>query len=170
MKKILTLIFAFCVSTAAHAAPPTPESIEKLLKVTQAENMLNAMWPQIDNMMKAAMTQATEGKPVSPEEQKILDGFRAKAVSITQSELTMDKMKSMYIDVYSRNLSQEDVNGLISFYESATGKAFVEKMPLIMQSVMAEMPKRLTPMMQGMQKAAEEMKKELEDLKKKQGK
>jgi uncharacterized protein len=170
MKKILTLIFAFCISATAGAAAPSPESIEKLLKITQAEKMVNGMLPQIDNMMKAMTMQATQGKTMNPEEQKILDSFRAKVVATTQAEMTFDKWKPMYIDIYSRNFSQEDVNGLIAFYESAAGKAFVEKMPVVMQSIMGEMPKRLAPMMQEMQKAAEEMKKELDDLKKKQDK
>lgn len=170
MKKLLALILVFGLSAAAHAAAPTPESIDKLLGIMHAEKMLDAMRPQIDNMMKSSMEQAAQGKTVSPEEQKILDNFRAKATAIVQNELTVEKLRPMYVDIYSKNFTQEDINGLIAFYESAPGKAYIEKMPMVMQSIMADMPKRLNPMMQEMQKATEEMKKELADLKKKEGK
>ena len=170
MKKFLTLIFAFCLSTATYAAPPTPESVDKLLKLMQMEKMLDAVRPQIDSIMKSSMEQATQGKTASPEEQKILDNFRAKAVAITQNELTMEKMKPMYVDIYTKNFTQSDIDGLIAFYESPAGKAYIEKMPAVMQSLMADMPKRLNPMMQEIQKAAAEMKKELADLKKSQEK
>lgn len=170
MKKLLALILVFGLSTAAHAAAPTPESIEKLLRLMQAEKMLDGVRPQLDNMMKASMAQATQGKAVSPEEQKILDNYRAKAVAIVQNELTMPKLKPMYIDIYAKSFTQEEINGLIAFYDSPAGKAYVAKMPVVMQSIMADMPRRLNPMLQQMQKATEEMKKELDDLKKKKGK
>ena len=170
MKKLLALIVAFGICSAAHAAAPTTESIEKLLDVMQAESMIDSIKPQIDNMMKASMQQALQGRTMSPDERKVLENFRAKSTAVVQKELTMAKLKPLYIDIYAKNFNQEEIDGLIAFYSSPTGKAFVAKMPAVMQSIMLEMPRRLNPMMQEIEKAAEEMKKELEALKKNQGK
>lgn len=169
MKKLLALVLACSLSSVVHAAVPTAESIERLLALMQAEKLLEGLRPQIDGVMKTSMEQALQGKPVTPAEQAILDNFRSKAVAIVQSELTMAKLKPMYIDIYAKNFTQEEVDGLIAFYETPVGQAYVAKMPAVMQMIMAEMPQRLNPMMRQMQKAADDMKKELADLKKKQG-
>jgi hypothetical protein len=161
VKKIAALLSLLLLSIAAQAAKPTEESINKLLSVTQAEKMMDSIKPQISAMMKNVELQAAQGKVPSPADQKIIDKFHAKAISIVSENLTMAKLKPMYIRVYSETFSQEDINSLIAFYESPTGKMFVAKMPAVMQSLMAEMPKAMAPMMQEMQKAAKDMGDEL---------
>ena len=79
----------------------------------------------------------------------------------------MVKLKPMYVEIYTTNFTQEEIDGLISFYESPAGKAFVAKMPAVVQAIMAEMPKRMRPMMQKMEQVGKEMQEELEALKNK---
>jgi hypothetical protein len=164
VKKIAALLSLLLLSIAAQAAKPTEESINKLLTVTQADKIMDAVRPQINNMMKNVEQQAAQGQTPSPADQKVIDKFHAKATSIMSSNLTMAKLKPMYIRVYSDSFTQEEINSLIAFYESPTGKMFTAKMPAVMQSLMAEMPKAMAPMMQEMQAAAKEMSEEMAAL------
>jgi len=166
MKKLLALIFTFSVFTAAQAAPPTQESVEKVLSDMQVGKTLDAIRPKVYTMMKASIDQATQGKVLSPAVQKIVDNFRDKAVAIVESELTADKLMPIYVSIYTKSFTQEEIDGLIAFYESPAGKAYITKMPLVAQSVMAEMPRLMNPMIQDMQKATEEMKQEIAALNK----
>ncbi|MFZ6646330.1 DUF2059 domain-containing protein [Undibacterium sp. TJN25] len=174
MKYRFSLISSFCaaalLSFNAHAAAPTKESIEKLMTVAHAEQVLDAMRPQVQAMTKQVMAQAMQGTDITPAEQKILDDFRAKAVAIINEELSMEKMKPMYLEIYSASLTQEDVDGLIAFYESPTGQVFVTKMPQIAQSILSQMPKQMAPMQQKMLQAAGEMQEQLAALKNKPAK
>ncbi|HTD06347.1 DUF2059 domain-containing protein [Undibacterium sp.] len=167
MKRLITFAAAMFFTVGAQAAAPSTESLEKLLEVTHIEKLLDSVRPQIQSMTKVMMDQALKGAAVSPQEQKILDDFRAKAAAISNEELSMAKMKPMYIRIYSASLTQEDVDGLIAFYESPTGQVMVTKMPKIMQAIMAEMPKLMEPMSQKMQQAGKEMQEQLAALKKK---
>jgi len=167
MKKLLALIIAFSSFTVAQAAPPTQESIEKLLKVIQVEKTLDALRPKVYGMMQAAMDESTKGQVISPAEQMILDNFRNKASAIVENTLTIDKFMPFYIDIYTKSFTQEEVDGLITFYQSPAGKAFVTKMPVVAQTMMAEMPRLMNPMMKEMQKATEEMQQELAAMNKK---
>jgi hypothetical protein len=167
MKHLATLVCAICLSISAHAAAPTPESVDKLLVLAHAEKILDAISPQIDGMMKSIMAQAGKGKTLSAGEQEVADRFRAKAATVINEELTMVKLKPMYVEIYTTNFTQEEIDGLISFYESPVGKAFVAKMPAVVQAIMAEMPKRMRPMMQKMEQVGKEMQEELEALKNK---
>ncbi len=167
MKRLITFAAATMFAVGAHAAPPSTESIEKLMAVTHVEKMQEAMRPQVQAMMKAMMDQAMKGQTVTAEQQKILDQFIAKAAAITSEETDFSKMKPMFIEIYGANLTQEDVDGLIAFYQTPTGQVVINKMPLIMQAIMKEMPKRMIPMLQKVQAAAQEMQEQLEALKKK---
>ncbi|MES2071495.1 MAG: DUF2059 domain-containing protein [Pseudomonadota bacterium] len=161
MKHITALVLALSFSMGAQAAPPSTESIEKLLAVAQVGKMLETIRPQMNVMMKTMMDKAMQGTPVQAEEQKILDAFRDKAAAIVNEELSMAKLQPMYVEIYRANLSQEDIDGLIAFYQSPTGQVFLTKIPQIMQSVMSEMPKRMAPMAQKIEQAGKEMQAQL---------
>ncbi len=157
MKKLAALLSLLLLSAGAQAAAPSEESINRLLSDIHVEKMLDAIKPQLENMMKQSELQAQGGKPPSPADQKIIDRFHAKVLDIISSNLTMDKLRPMYMRIYAQSFSQEEVDGLIAFMESPTGKAYVNKLPTVMQAVMAEMPNMLAPMTQDIRKAAQEM-------------
>jgi hypothetical protein len=154
----------------ASAAPPSPESVEKLLKVTDVEKLTSSIQQQFDGMLKSAMTQAAQGQPATPEEQEILDNFRKKSMAIFKDAISFDKIKGMYVQIYSESFTQDEINQLIAFYESPTGKMFVSKMPAVMQKSMGLVQQLMPPMMQKIQQAAKEMQAQMEALKAKQSK
>lgn len=51
------------------------------------------------------------------------------------------------VDAYRRSLSQDEVNGMIAFYESSAGQAVVRKMPLIQQNMLTLMQERMKVLM-----------------------
>lgn len=52
------------------------------------------------------------------------------------SATSMSTLIDMFVPVYQKHLSIEDLNGLTAFYESPVGKKFAQKSPLIMQESM----------------------------------
>lgn len=171
MKRTVTLLALACLSIAAqvaHAAQPTPQSIERLLAVSKSDKMLEAMKPQMGAMMKAGIDQALAGRNPGAEEQKVIDKFVAKASAAMVEDLSMEKFRPMFLEIYGANFSQEEVDGMITFYESPVGQSMLSKMPAVMQSIMGGMPKRMAPLMEKIQQAGKEMAAELAALKKKQ--
>jgi hypothetical protein len=51
--------------------------------------------------------------------------------------MSWEKMKPMYVQLYRDTFEQEEVDGLIAFYKSPAGQAYVTKMPLLMSKSMA---------------------------------
>jgi TonB family protein len=152
---------------AAPAAAPTQESIEKLLEVTNAEKLLSTVQKQIDAMSKSGLNQALGGQALSPETQQFVDGLQKKISAEMSEELSWDKMKDLYIQVYSESFTQEEIDGLIAFYESPAGKAFVAKMPVVMQKTITLTQQRMGPIMQKLQRSIKEAVLEVEAAKKK---
>src|SRR6185437_11396519 len=155
------LLALFTLSAAAQAATPSEASINRLLDDMHVEKVIDAVRPQLDNLMKQSEQQATGGKAPSAADQKILDKFHTKVVGIINANLTMEKLRPLYVRVYSQSFSQEEIDGLTTFLESPAGKAYVNKLPAVMQSVMAEMPTMMAPMTRDIQSAAKEMGDEL---------
>ncbi|MDK2126973.1 DUF2059 domain-containing protein [Parachitinimonas caeni] len=145
---------------SALAAPPSDKSVEKLLEVTQTKRLVDSISNQVNGMIKPMFTQMMDAQNLPPEKRKdaeqYMDSFAKKMAVIIKDELTWDKYKPIYVKIYKESLTQEDVDGLITFYQSPTGKVVIEKMPLLMQKSVAETQQRMGPMMQKIQKAAEE--------------
>ncbi len=132
---LAALMFATTVTTA-RAEAASEGSIETLLAVTRSEAMLDSMYAQIEGAMKQGMQQAVAGKPLSPEQQRAMDTLPGKFATLLRQEFTWAILKPQFVQLYRETFEQDEVDGLIAFYRSRAGQAFVNKMPLLMQKSM----------------------------------
>lgn len=102
------------------------------------------------------------GREPTAEQRAEVDKFQKRLMGIMRDELTFDKVKDIYVRVYRETFTQEEVNGLIAFYKSPAGKAYVEKVPSVMQRASAEMQSRIGPMVQKLNIMQQEFLKDLE--------
>ena len=151
-----SLFLSLVVTTRALAAPPTPESIDTLLQLTRIERLLDAMKTSVDQSMQQSMRIAMKDQPQTAEQQRIFDSMSAKFATIFREEMSYAKLRPMYIRVYSESFTQEEVDGLIAFYRTPAGAAYIDKMPVVMQKTMAEMQPLMAPMLERMKAAAQE--------------
>lgn len=93
---------------------------------------------------------------MSAEQQRVVDATRAKLVQVLREELSWDKLRPVYVQIYQETFTQEEIDGLIAFYNSPAGAAFVEKMPVVMQRSMSIMQSRTAPMMEKMKAAMQQ--------------
>jgi uncharacterized protein len=141
MKKLICGLVMLLIVSFNHAAPASKESIETLLTVSKSESTVELMYGNIEQIMKQSMQQGMEqelkGKPPSLEQQRMLDSMPAKFSAMVREEMSWAKLKPMYLQIYSETFEQADIDGLITFYSSPTGQAFINKMPEVMQKSMA---------------------------------
>ncbi len=157
---ILLLLLSSVLTCAA--AQPTSESIETLLTLTKTEALIESVYGNVEQAMRQGMAQAVAGKNLSAEQQRSLEATPKRFVTIMREELSWESLKPMYIEIYRDSFTQEEIDGLIAFYQSPVGMAFVNKMPIVMQKSMTSMQARMQPMMEKMKAA---MRQALEDAK-----
>jgi uncharacterized protein len=157
----LLLLAVLTFPLSAPAAPPSDQSINQLLQLTKVDQLANSVFTQMDGMLKASIQQATRGKPLSADEQAILDRQQARMIGIMKEELSWDKMQDLYVQAYRDTFSQEEIDGLIAFYRTPVGQSFVNKQPELMKRTMTIMQQRLAPLMQKIQQMSEETAAEL---------
>jgi hypothetical protein len=156
--------------TSSIAAPPSDQSINELLDVMNMPRMMDQILTNMDQEIKAGMQrglqQSLRGREPTAEQRAEVDKFQKKLMGIMRDELTFDKVKDIYVRVYRETFTQEEVNGLIAFYKSPAGKAYVEKVPSVMQRAGAEMQSRIGPMVQKLNIMQQEFLKDLEKVSK----
>lgn len=148
-----TLVF---VAANAWADPASQESVETLLAATRAESTMDSMYGMVEQAMRQGMQQAVQGKTLSPEQQRVLDAVPGKFIAVMREEFNWPKMKPLYVQLYRDTFDQEEIDGLIAFYRSPTGQAFVAKMPVVMQKSIALSQSQLQTFLPKMRAAMEQ--------------
>lgn len=136
MRKLLTIATIVFVTANAYALPASPESVETLLAITKTESLLDSMYANLEQVMRQGMSQSVQGKTLDPEQQRILDAMPGKFMVLARQELSWEKLKPLYVQLYRDTFEQDEVDGLIEFYKSPAGHALVAKMPVLMQKMM----------------------------------
>lgn len=151
--KYLVLLLAFLAAPVfAAGSQPSPDSIKKLLVVTDSRKLVDTMISQMDEMMKNAMQQALQGQSVTPQQQKVIDDMQSKSMTVIKEELNWESLEPLYVQIYSESFTQDEIDGMLTFYETPAGQALIKKMPTVMQKSTMEMRKRMGTLMQKLQK------------------
>jgi len=154
-------LLSLCVaSLPAQATEPSQASIERLLVVAQAQKNNAAVLEQVKGMLQPMFEQALGTRAMTADQREQAQGFMQefsrKMVPILEEELAWGRLKDMTAQIYAQSFNQEEINGLIAFYESPAGRAFVEKMPVVMQKSMIAMQQRMGPLLQRITQAVNE--------------
>ncbi|MBA3592658.1 MAG: DUF2059 domain-containing protein [Polaromonas sp.] len=150
MRQIIALFACFTFSCAAHCAPPSEASIHTLLAVTKTDTVMDTLFVNMEQSMRQSMMAAIPGEKLSAQQMRILDAAPAKFIQVMREEMNWPRMRPIYIQIYQESFTQEEINGLIAFYQSPAGEAFVRKMPVVMEKSMSIMQVRMAPMMEKM--------------------
>ncbi|QCF27614.1 DUF2059 domain-containing protein [Hydrocarboniclastica marina] len=145
------MLITLLLSTSALAAPPTTESVIKLLNVTGSKAQVETMHVELEKYLAASIKDAAQQYRLSPSEEKKVASLIETMMEELRAEISWEKMSSLFVQVYAESFSQEEIDNLIAFYESPTGQMFVAKVPQVMQRSMALMQQRMKPTLQKIQ-------------------
>jgi hypothetical protein len=166
---VICAFFLLAAPAIANNAPPTEASIQQLLELTNVRQLLDQIKGQMDTIMANAMHGAQQGQTLTPERQAVLDRMKEKMVAAMNESLNWDTLQPLYVRTYQESLTQEELDGMIKFYKSPSGRAYIKKMPLIMQNIMGEMQEILKPLQQRLADIQKQTIQELKDAKPAQG-
>ena len=162
MRKLIVLLAATAFCAATYAAPPTEDSINALMAAANTQKLIENFRTYVTQSIQKGMYESFEGQTLSDAQKRTLDAVPAKFEKAIRDEMSWDKLRPRYVQIYQETFTQKEVDGLIAFYKSPTGAAFVSKMPLLMQKSQAMMQDRVAPLAdkvnEAMQKAVEQAK------------
>ena len=143
---LIIAITLFCCPPPVRADEASKSAkAAELLQLTQGDQMMKTMEP----MMKGMLAQAEQDIPA---EQRAKVGEMQEKVMALIAE-SLNKAKPALAKVYTDTYTEEEIDGILTFYKSTVGKAFLQKMPEVMQRsmpVMMQMMRDLQPEMKAM--------------------
>lgn len=151
------LISLLLLSSTAFAAEPASEaSIRALLAVTQARELLDGMNAQLEAQMNAGIVAALGERQPSPRQQQAIQRMKARMLVVLREELAWERMEPMHLRIYRETLTEDEVAGMLAFYQTPAGQALIRKMPLVMQKIMPEIQGVMASAMPKMQEIQRE--------------
>jgi len=142
-------LFLWCASPLSADEASKSAKAEELLQLTQGDQMVKMMEP----MMKGMVAQMD--KDMSAEQRAKVGEMQGKMMALVAVRLS--KAKPALVKVYTDTYTEEEIDGILAFYKSPVGKAFLQKMPEVMQrsmpvmmQMMGDLQPELKTMMEGM--------------------
>ena len=148
MKNAALGVIFFLSVAAAQAAPPSDESLLKMMNALQLQNTLDQMITQMEGGMKTALTQSMKGKDLNPLQAAELGQLQSKMAGIIKEDLSFAKVKDVYLQVYRETFTQDEVNGINAFLTSPAGKAMLAKIDPATKKASTLLRERMGPTLQ----------------------
>ncbi len=168
MKKILSTLFLlnFCLAVAradqAASAPvqtvtapvvvqtprPSRESVERLITALDLKQQLDAFYIQVDSLIGLQLSHSKNRVAPAADDEAAREVIHAKLIARIKAEVSWEKVEGAYIDAFSTNFTQEEVDGLVSFFESPIGKVYAARQSEIMQQSNHTIGAVIKPVMQ----------------------
>jgi hypothetical protein len=153
---IVWLAFASAVSISADNLP-SDASIKQLLEVSQVRKVVDETVKRLDTMVTQTMNQVTGDQTVGSKMQREIDQGRDESRALVKQMLDWSKFEPICVKIYRESFTQQDVDNLIALYKTPGGQALLTKMPVVMQSSMAEMQRLMQPVLEQLQRKQQEL-------------
>jgi hypothetical protein len=96
-----------------------------------ADAMIGQMFEQIK-----AMTASQVPPDASPEQLAKAREIQNKVLDLVKARISWEKMRPQYVKLYSETFSDEEISGMLGFYQSPAGRAMLAKMPTLTTKIM----------------------------------
>ena len=158
MKKVIAILavgVGLIIGSAQAQPAPRVALAEKLLTLMKMESTIEKSFAAVKQMMPAQMEkmrQATGGS--SDRAAKVMPRVN-EMMDMMAREFSWENLKDGYIALYADVFTEDELKGLIAFYETPVGQAFVQKQPELTQRTMAltqEIILKVMPKIQAMKK------------------
>ena len=139
-----SLLVVLVLAAAASAQPPAPATREDMLHLFEVMNVREQMRTVVGLIMQQ------QQKLIRDEVKQRVPEITEKELSKMQSmsdeavkDLPLDGMLDDTIPVYQKHLSKADVDAMIAFYSTPTGKKLLREQPAIAAESMQAMGPRM---------------------------
>ena len=122
----------------ALAAPPTDAQIDRLFAALDMPQLVNQIVTQMDQGAAIGAERAIGPDP-SPQARAKMQRILDRQHDALRGMLTWDKLSPVYRRIYARTFTAEEVDAMIAFYGSDTGRSILAKLPQAMQLATDEM-------------------------------
>jgi hypothetical protein len=166
MKRLsLLLVLVLCLPLTAHADEASRRAkAQEMVTLLHMDTLMQQMMDTVQKQVSTSLIQLCD-KERTPQQQALLDNFTKKTFSLVESRMGWKAIEPEILDLYARNFTDEELDGILAFYKSPAGLSMIAKMPAmstqasqISQAKLTALMPELKQMMQDFAKAAKDAK------------
>lgn len=162
LKISVLLIFSIWSMCLTAGERTKHEKLNELVGIMGTDSMIQSM----HSKMEAVMQNMSTKLKIQPNEQAMFDKYQAQMVRVMKEDMSWEKIEPLIVDVYSRNFTEREVDDILAFYKTKTGKSLLKKMPSVTQDSMQISQKLLQRSMSKIQKITKNLGEELSESRK----
>ena len=132
LARVLTLALVVCGVLASGQELTKEKKIERILDLTNANAIIDQMFNQIKSMSASMLP-----KDAPPEQSAKAQEMQNKILDLVKARISWDKLRPAYVQAYSETFSEEEISGILAFYETPTGSAMLAKTPTLISKSMS---------------------------------
>jgi len=157
MNKIIMFMMAFMAFVSVTIAADTvdtaknKELAEKLMDTMKISQTMTRSLDMMKKMQLDMMSKRLKGKDLQNMEE-----FNRSIMELVSRELSWEKLKGPFINIYAESFTTEELDAMIKFYESPIGKKLLDKQPEIQQKAMQLVQSIMMRLMPEMEKMAKD--------------
>lgn len=132
---------------------------KELFRVAQIqETMTQQMAQSMDRIKNMTVEQLqASGAKLTPEQTQKMQEGQTQIMAVVHDAFSWDKIEPAMIKTYVDTYSDEELDGLIAFYKSPAGQAYVKKTPALLSKTMDILQERMVAIQPQMQKIMKQM-------------
>ena len=151
---ILSAVIVACLFTVVARAEEDVRSqlAGQLLGLMDVEKNLKQ---SLDMVRTMQMEQIKKMTPPGQDAAKA-QAMQAKIMDVMTKEMSWEKLRGDYVAIYAETFTEEELRGMVEFYQSPVGRKLIEKTPELMRRSMMITQKQMTDLMPKVQEAVRE--------------
>jgi hypothetical protein len=132
------LVVRYPVKPVGQPEMPTVESIRELLAISKFDAILAELEKRQRDYIRTQLEQDAAKEMLNAKQQALRNEYNVKALSMVDDVLRWTRVEVMLVSAFQDSYSQLDVDALIAFYRSDSGRAVLAKVPQAVQVFTAE--------------------------------
>ena len=150
MKSPLLAALGAIVLSALGLADNTSKAakVDEIFRLTKVDQMQKQMMEQVKPMIPSLELQAG----VSVDNKALSEELPSKVLDLISDRVSWQKMKPAMAELYSETFSEEEIDGMLSFYKSPAGQATLNKMPSLLSKTIGLAQEQMTDIIPEIQK------------------
>lgn len=129
MRKVIVCAVLMSVAAAWADEAEHAKLAEQALAAMDVQKTIEQSFEAAKRMQMAQLNNMNLSSADAEKTKKM----QTEIMSLVKEEFSWDKVKDSYIKLYADVFTEDELKGLIEFYNSPAGRKFIEKMPELMQ-------------------------------------
>jgi len=142
-----SMLSVWSVAASEKQGPTRRALAEELLNLMNVKENAEQSFVMVKQMMSSQIEKLKQQENVSVKVSSATEKTMDMTMDIMAKELSWDKMKDEYINLYAETFTEEELKGIIDFYKSPAGQAFSKKQPELMRRTMEMSQEKMAQIM-----------------------